>query len=435
MRKLQSTRIPSLAFFGYLAFVTGASDVRAQEAASPNDQAETTGPAKTVTIEKYNSVVKYIKKLNERIKKLEETGAQAKDGAPAGTSGEETVDLSQMDSTSGKKAPEKDSGAPAGVHSRRMLATPNFHVFFDLNLIHRPGVTDLTFDAFHTFLLFELAPTPEFQFSFDVNPTPRYFELDYQINKRLTFRAGKIWIPFDDMAPHNIFGGRVNVSRLTLGAAYLPDLWTDLGVGLKWQIVDSANLNLLSHFYIVNGFRSGGIDPLDPAAEYPTFADLATSPDNNSGKSIGGRLQATLFRKLGLGASVYTGQWSDQDDAAKNVLIWGTDAQLRFTSTELRFGLSGMTAGLANDTFNRGGFYGEVGQKFGSNRQFKALLRGGALQLDDRVIDTNDRTLVGGTLLYQPGPIQISIEHSRDINTAVTKVDKEYTALRLVVAL
>jgi hypothetical protein len=339
-----------------------------------------------------------------------------------------------MDSGKSKKPSEASSGPPGSPHAR-MLTNPNFHVYFDLNLIHRPGVTDLTFDAFHTFLLFELAPTPEFQFSFDVNPSPRYFELDYQITKSLTFRAGKIWIPFDDMAPHNIFGGRVNVSRLTLGAAYLPDLWTDLGVGLKWQIVDASQFNLLSHLYVVNGFRSGGTDPLDPLASYPSFSDLAIAADNNAGKSIGGRVQATLFRKIGLGASVYSGQWSDGDSAPKGLLIFGSEAQFRFAATEIRLGMSGMSAEITGDSFNRGGLYGEIGQRFGSNRQFKILLRGGSLQLDDRVIDINDRTLVGGTILYQPGPIQISLEHSRDINTGVTKIDTQFTSLRLVVAL
>ena len=398
----------------------------AQETAQNSEVSSATpaAPTRTVSVEQYNSVIKYIKKLSERIKTLESAQPQA--------GSEETVDLTQMDQ---KNAPSKaTSKNPASPHGQQTFS-PNFHVFFDLNLISRPGVTDLTFDSFHSFLLFELAPTPEIQFSFDVNPSPNYFELDYQFAKRFTFRAGKIWIPFDDMSPHNIFGGRVGVSRLTLGDAYLPDLWTDLGVGLKWQMVDSALLNLVSNVYVVNGFRSGGEDYITPGGEYPLFSDLPTSPDNNMDKAIGGRIHGTLFRKIGLGASIYSGRWSDQDDAARGLLIWGADAQVRLGKTEIRSGISSMSADLGYDTVNRGGVYGELGQKFGAQSQFKALLRGGTLQLDDRVTDQNDRTIVGATLLYQPGPIQVSIEHSRDINDEVAKVDKTYTALRLIIAL
>ena len=141
---------------------------------------------------------------------------------------------------------------------------PSFKVYFDLLLTYRPGVTPITFDNFHTLLLADFIPRPDFQFSFEINPTPRYFELDYKPSQRLTLRAGRIWIPFDDMGPHNYFGGHINTSRLAQPNAtsyFLPDIWADLGVGVKYDLYESSKINLTGDFYIVNGFGAGGTDP------------------------------------------------------------------------------------------------------------------------------------------------------------------------------
>ncbi len=69
-------------------------------------------------------------------------------------------------------------GRPASSYGRSDSAGStafNFKVYFDLNLVSRPGVADLTFDNYHAFLFFEGTPMPEIQFNFDVSSSPRFY--------------------------------------------------------------------------------------------------------------------------------------------------------------------------------------------------------------------------------------------------------------------
>ncbi len=397
---------------------------------------------------------------------IETSQAQAQQPPAAGTpppppapaaakpaAGGDTIDLNALDSA--PKPAARPRAAPASSYSTNTstatdsvfhhapLGTPNFKVFFDFLLVNRPGLENLSFDSFHTFLFFELLPTPDIQFSFDISPQPKFFELDTQVNKRLQFRVGKIWIPFDDMAPHNLFGGRVNTSRLAIGSAFLPDIWTDLGAGFKLQIFDSPKFAMELHGYIVNGFHDGGTDLANPTSGpsgYPSFADLTIGPDNNRDKAIGGRVHMLIYNRLGIGASYYTGQWNaDTGAPALRLNILGIDSQLRIGPLELRGGLCAKTWDLpagspVSTTANGGGDYVEAGLKFGGKREWKFLARAGTIQLDDRVVDITDQRIVGGALLYQPGLIQYSIESSRDLKEADGKKNYSYTAARMVMA-
>ncbi len=395
-----------------------------------------------VTQDQLRNFARIFKSVAERTDKLEAKVNKMGGGQAAG--GEESLDLS------GGNISAAPVGAPkGGAHAHVGSSNPpNFKVFFDLNLVNRPGIEPLSFDTFHSFLFFELLATPDLQFSFDISTSPRFYELDYQVHPRIQLRAGKIWIPFDDMAPHNIFGGKVNVSRLAIpnAPAFLPDLWTDLGVGAKAMIIDTKSFDLEGHLYVVNGFRDGGKDPLNPetgVTGYPSFNDIPSAPDNNRDKAIGGRLHALLLSRLGLGLSYYTGKWnSDSQAEAKRLSILGFDAQLRIKGFEARSGIVSMAVDLpTGKTANRGGLYIELGQRFGAAGQWKLLARGGLLQFDDRVLDTSpttsigDQRLIGASLLYKPGLIQYSIETSRDLKESPNKSNYSYTAARIVIAL
>jgi hypothetical protein len=164
-------------------------------------------------------------------------------------------------------------------------------------------------------MILEIAPDPKFYFGFEVSQNPRFYELDYQLTKRLTIRAGRIYIPFDDLSPHSYFGGRANVTRLSqpgTGSAFLPDLWTDLGVGIKFAFVQSKDTNLELNAYVVNGFGEGTSPGTD--AVYPDFS-TTNLQDNNSAKSVGARLQLSLLGEtLVVGTSGYYGRYSNQNN-------------------------------------------------------------------------------------------------------------------------
>ena len=396
------------------------------------EESTATVEAAPVTQDQFKRSIKVLKRTIERLNALE------KKTAGSAPSDDGAVDLSGTEpgkppvGTSSTKSPHQSIGV-----------APNFKVFFDLNLVSRPGSGhDLSFENYHAFLFYEIAPDSKIQFSFDVSTAPKFYELDYQLTEKMQLRAGKIWIPFDDMAPHNIFGGRVNVSKLApQGRTFLPDIWADLGIGMKYQLVDTTALNLFSQIYMVNGFGSGGTDPSGNGAAYPQFGSSGGGADNNRDKALGGRLHALFNGKLGLGISYYTGRWNDQDQQqGQSISLLGLDAQLRLEPVELRAGLASGSVGipvdsLGNTSFKRGGMYGEIGYKFGQDTSWKVLGRAGRLQLDDRVVSVNDQTLIGATILKRVGPLEVSLEHSRDVKDVPGKTEKQYTNLRLVVAL
>lgn len=354
-------------------------------------------------------------------------------GAPAA---ERTVNLSSLD----EAAPAGTSNYPSGSRSRFGGATTGsgdraLKAFFDLALFSQPGAVDLSFGNFHAYVFMDIFPKNGVQFSFDLSSSrgsPSFYELDWQITPWFQLRLGKIWVPFDDMSPHNLFGGRVNVSTLAPQgtAPFLPDLWTDLGVGGKFTILDTTAIELTSYLYAVNGFRATNSDPVNSGASYPSFdASPIIEFDNNKDKALGGRLYLMIARKFGVGVSGYTARWNNQADEAKRVNIIGVDTQLFLKAAEVRLGLIAMKADVLGDTITRGGAYGEFGIPIG---KFKVIARGGTRQQDDRVLSAADQTIVGGALLYKHQFMQVSAEYTRDIKERPNKVGADFYALRSV---
>ncbi len=397
----------------------------------------------SVNREEFKRLVKILKQTMDRVEVVEKRNQilQQKINAGAGKStpsvgADGAVDLNSMNSEAGR--PPVGTASSAG--SSGGAVQPTFKTYFDLALIMQPGPNNFSFDNFHQFLFFEIVPNPNLQFTFHIDPTPKYFELDYQLTKRVQIRAGRIWIPFDDLNPHTMFGGRINTSRIALGSTFLPDVWANLGIGVKITLIDSSFFSLLTHLYIVNGFRAGGTDPTTGVASnnYPNLSDTTTFPDNNRDKAIGGRAQAIIGGgHLNIGASFYTSRWSQESDDPARLIAVGLDAQIRFLSSELRAGLAGIISDLlptGTTGFTRGGAYVEYGQRFGRNQDWKFLLRGGMVQLDSRVVAATDQMLAGGTLLYKPGPVEFSMGYSRDFRQVATKANYDLFIARVIMA-
>lgn len=347
---------------------------------------------------------------------------------------EEVVDLSAEDSSSSEaSAPASNMGPHGGATAG---AEPHFSVMFDLLMAYRPGVgrEGFSFLNFHPLLFFEIVPTSNIIFSFEVNPSPRYYELDYILNKTVTLRVGKIYIPFDDMNPHNMFGGMINTSRMQFGSTqYLPDIWADLGVGVKLNLTDTKALKLESHFYVVNGFGSTGTAP----ATTPQFSGPTVSAsDNNDNKSVGTRVHAIISRVFGVGFSAFYGRWSDQRDDVNNVLILGGDVQLRFPKTEIKAGVSSFAVKYSNgSSFNRSGNYIEAQQKFGERDEWRVVGRYGMQDTNDKIVDDSDNNLIGGGIRWKPNFITLALEHYQDIKKVPAKTAYGLTFLRMVVQL
>lgn len=319
---------------------------------------------------------------------------------------------------------------------------PLFKAYFDLLLINRPGIQTFTFRNFHPIFLADYVPNSKVRFSFEVSGNPRFYELAYDVTDKLTLRLGKIAIPFDEMSPHNTFGGFMNASehRDPAGVAFLPDIWADLGVGARYTLVEKKEITLISQIYVVNGFGTGVLDPVSGSPNYPNFGGSTTigAADNNKDKAFGGRIQMILANVLSLGASAYWGGYMGENDESARILLVGLDTQLKMIpGTEFKAGFLYGKIGLigASDPFfEKGGLYGELIQTL--KKDWKASLRGGIVQADNRVADVNDRTVVGLKVSHDfTDFLQVSLEHHRDIKDIPGKLAKQFTGLRFVVML
>ncbi len=339
---------------------------------------------------------------------------------------------------------------PHGSTSGGIL--PNFKFYYDFMLRSWKGnanESDLSFDSYHQRLMVEFTPTPELMFQADLL-TLKYFESDYMLTPRLQARWGRIWIPFDDMSPHSMFGGRFNTSLFWQGneTAFLPDIWADLGFGFKYTLADSAGYSSELHFYVVNGFQENrggspvqGEDNGGSKAAYPNFSGTSGGTgDNNNAKAIGARWHSVFGRRFGLGVSVYKDDYGNKNEGSYGILILGVDAQLRPTSTtDLRAGFVTMKVALdpaasSKSSFTRGGTYVELGQRFGTDDRWKFLVRAGASQNDNRVVDVSDKSIVGATLLKNFGTVETQVNFFHDLHQIPAKIAYNYGEFRIVTA-
>lgn len=380
------------------------------------------------------------------------------------------LDLSSIEDTPSPKinAPSNSSGQSA-QQSFHSFSKPsgegtggaNLKFFFDF--MYRSGVPGATsartsvksFDSFHQIIMAEYSPSPEFTFvtdigsaAFNMGSVPKFFECDYQVNPRLQLRWGKIWIPFDDMSPHNIFGGRVNAANLLSDQSLvlLPTLWADLGAGLKYRLIQNKTSSVDFYGYVVNGFSDNNSDPTGAtgSTHYPNFATVGSpgpTADNNSAKDFGVRLHYKYGQTWGLGISHYRGTYSASSvTPALGLSMTGLDAQIQFSNTtSMRLGYMTATVKLdptlAVNSAKRGGTYIEGAQKFGSDRSWRLLTRAGQVQADDRSTTTSDFNVVGFSIQKTINPITLSLEYNKDTKKMAGKANTTFWALRVVTAL
>lgn len=367
-----------------------------------------------------------LKLLYERLKKTE---ARVKnlESEPLGAS-EEPVDLSTLNTADvGGKEEEPNEGL-----------IPRIKLFFDSWLLYRPGQDPLSFTSLHNLFLVEVSPFESVQFAAEIRPNPRYYELDLSFVDWMKIRIGKIWVPFDDLAPHNIFGGRTNVSFLAPGNnPFLPDIWTELGMGLDFTLLDKEKVNWNLQTYVVNGFQDGGIDPTGSGSPYPSFSGYDSGllqMDNNMAKAVGMRSKLGVANMFHLGISLYYNpNWRDEDEDKSQLYIYGADAGFRFKGFGFRSGFAGMNASLPARILGRSGLYGELSQRFGYRDMFKIVARGGYVNSDNGVLNaTADHALVGGAFVLRYRMIEFSLHYTYDLLEKPENIARHFGAFRVV---
>lgn len=365
--------------------------------------------------------------------------------APAASGG--AIDLSTLNAEpppSTVTPPGALSTSSATAYGGRAAVVPNFRFYFDFWLISRPGVTDLSFQNVHSISMVEISPKPNLTFGFELRPDPRYYEIAIQLNRRAKVKLGRIWVPFDDMNPHNNFGGRVNTQQLISGdTLFLPNIWTDLGVSFEYKILETSKIDFGAVLYVLNGFKSTTSGPRTGDTLYPSFTDAGTGgfteKDNNKDKAIGARAQLGLGTMFSFGASGYMQRYTADDETDLGMLLFGLDARAKINRFEFRAGYLAGTFDVLNSdvvmSAKKGGAYGEAWYRWGRSEQWRFVARAGVLQPDNRVITVNDQMAAGVGIFYRPDFIQYSIEHSRDLKSDVPRVNDQITWARVAISL
>ncbi|MCB0403380.1 MAG: hypothetical protein KDD51_01245 [Bdellovibrionales bacterium] len=345
---------------------------------------------------------------------------------------EKTVDLTELDQQA------NSSESYNRLHDKQSASTANFRTYFDIAFSYRPGDQPISFENFHSTFLLEYTPLTELTFVVGLAPPtvlPLYYEMDWQITDRLTLRLGRIWVPFDQINPHNTFGGFINTSLLRAAnqEAFLPDVWADLGAGAKYDLVRDDTLQIETHIYVVNGFGQGGTDPKGESSTYPDFSLPVARQDNNDDKAFGARIHGLYNHSVGLGLSFFTGGYNNQGTTNARITMLGADFQAYIAALSFRAGYAYMYVdlplGTSRQSYTRGGLYTELTLR--ATDKWKLGILGGVQQNDNNVSDQNDRTIWGGKIEYLINHMMIvSLQYFKDLRQSPGKTNFDVALLR-----
>ena len=271
------------------------------------------------------------------------------------------------------------------------------------NLVFRPN---------HTYVFVVAQVSEEISFIIHIDTNPVFWELQYELLPGLSFKVGKIWVPFGTNEFHHIIGGRVDQQSF-----FLPETWSDYGVAVNWVPLDTDWVNVDTTFYAVNGSQ-GNVGANAAGQEVPTVGAGAAASDNNYSKGLGGRAKFTLFNDYVVTPSVYFDVWDPDNKYRLLFYSLGFEARRGFLPVpgldrlrlrgeygrgeiELPFrnlqtdGLIGATGGFA---IARVGFYGEATYTLVDTLSVR--LRAGRINGDNTVTNNADLWMIEPGLLW-----------------------------------
>lgn len=338
---------------------------------------------------------------------------------------EEPVDFDEEEEKEDQRSKAIRAGAGASAAGPVQESSSGLKLFVDFLAEADLPKKNLVFRPNHTYVFVVAQVSEEISFIIHVDTNPVFFELQYEAMPGLSFKVGKIWVPFGTNEFHHLIGGRVDSQSF-----FLPETWSDYGVAMNWNAVDTDWLNIESTFYAVNG--SQGNDAVDAATQVvPTVGAGAAASDNNYSKGLGGRAKFTLFNSYVVTPSVYYDVWDPENKYKLLFYSLGIEARRGFIpfpifdklrlrgeygrgEIELPFrnlqtdGVLGLTGGFA---VARVGFYGEASYTLIDTLTVR--LRGGRINGDNTVTDKADLWEVEPALLWTvaKGKVQITVAY------------------------
>lgn len=256
-----------------------------------------------------------------------------------------------------------------------------------------------------------------------------YAALDIQFADWLIYRGGIILSPLGKFnlvhdSPWNDF-----VSRPLVDRYLMPTTLSEAGMGFHGTIYPNEMSVLGYELYLVNGFNTGLLDMSNVRPDGSIPVNLrngrgSAENDNNTAKSLVGRLVYSPALGIEIGASIHTGKYDANNN--RRLTIGALDATLQRGRFEIlgEAAISSVELG-ANTTTQQLGFYIQPNYHFGfgmvpgfPESKFTAMLRLGYLDSDTSVNGAS-------TMRYSAGM------NWRPIEDAAVKIEYQMNQYRL----
>jgi len=328
------------------------------------------------------------------------------EAAPPPAEEEEEVNFAEEEAASDQESARIKSGAGGGHGIGSGLGVK---IFADLLVEHPVGAEKFEFTPHHQHVILQVLMTDDLMFAIHISDDPIYYELVYAVTPHFRIRAGKLFVPFGTNEFHHIIGGRVDEL-----SAFLPETWTDYGVGVHHSFYDSEYLSAAYDFYVINGFQ--GVDR-------PVFGTGVAS-DNNMNKGIGTRLRLDFLGHYALIGSLYYDVWDSSDSRILVFYSLGLELNKGFIDLPVldRIGLRGEWSrgeiqlaemndqqGILEHAFARAGFYGELTVQLLEQLSFR--FRTGRVNPDNTVEDEGDLWVFEPALIIGSGKLTLRIAY------------------------
>ncbi len=154
--------------------------------------------------------------------------------------------------------------------------------------------------------------------------------LDYTLTEALNLRGGIILAPLGRF--NLVHDSPINelTDRPLVSTEIEPTTLSEAGFGLFGTIYPTERALVSYELYVVNGFTPGIFEQEDGEVALRLREGRGLrGEDNNSAKSLVGRLAFSPFLGLELGASAHTGRYASRDSlfsGRERLTIWGLDA-------------------------------------------------------------------------------------------------------------
>lgn len=246
----------------------------------------------------------------------EQSAATSEPTGQASQTGEQEVSLDQLE----KEQPASQPSGPHPTPEGEEKAGPfKFKLFFDLLLQYEFKTKKFGFTSDHAYIMLEVPIVDWLNFRTDVSPSPKFYEIIFSSGNTLELRVGKILIPFGQNDFHHLIGGRVDKESL-----FLPVIWADYGLAFKHLVYEGDTIGIDYSLWVVNGFSQGTDIEGQP---YPS-KQAGSLSDNNAMKGVGIRPVLRIGTTFTLGTSWYLDAWDDDD--GQFMLIYGADVEFGY---------------------------------------------------------------------------------------------------------